>query len=218
MSTLLLDFNGTLFFDTGFHMEAWSKIYKELYPDSSEMPGTNFFCGSCNDDIIRAMAPYLTKEERQAVSEHKEKLYREICRQQPGGVHLTPGAEDLLQYAKEHGISYGLASASIRANVDFYFEMFHLEHWFDRNSVVYDDGSYADKGQMHLEAARRLGSAFSDCIVVEDSVHAITHAKENGAGMIIAIGEEEKYPELIRIGANHCIRDFTEFDYGWLTN
>ena len=71
---------------------------------------------------------------------------------------------------------------------------------------------------MHIEAARRLGTDLSKCIVVEDSISAITHAKDNGAGMIVAVGNEIMYPELIRAGANHCIKDFTEFDYEWLRN
>lgn len=46
-----------------------------------------------------------------------------------------------------------------------------------KEDVVYDDGTYADKGEMHLEAARRLNVPFSECMVIEDSVAAITLAK-----------------------------------------
>lgn len=85
-------------------------------------------------------------------------------------------------------------------------------------TVVYDDGTYADKGEMHLEAARRLNVPFSECMVIEDSVAAITLAKRNGAGQIVAIGEKEDGSDLIQLGAAHYIHDFTEFDYAWLEN
>lgn len=216
MSTVLLDFNGTLFFDTCFHMEAWSKIYQEFHPDVSEELLSSFFCGPQNDDIIRAIAPDLTNEERKECSIHKEALYREICRKNPDKLHLTAGAEKLLQYMKDEKIPFNLASASIIDNVDFYFETFELERWFDRKMCVYDDGSYENKGQMHIEAARRLGTDISKCIVVEDSVHAISLARKNGAGKIVGIGNKSIHSELIQAGANNCICDFTEFDYEWL--
>ena len=44
MHAVLLDFNGTMFFDTRFHMEAWSKIYHELHPeDKSPLASTAAF-------------------------------------------------------------------------------------------------------------------------------------------------------------------------------
>ena len=164
------------------------------------------------------MAPDLTPEERTACSIHKEVLYRNICMQHPDQLHLTKGAEELFRGLKERGIPFTMATASIIDNFEFYFRTFPLEPWFQKERCVYDDGSYADKGEMHIEAARRLGTTLSDCIVVEDSTLSIALAKKNGAKKIIGIGSDSIHPELIRSGAAHCIRDFTEFDYGWLRN
>ena len=36
MRAVLLDFNGTMFFDTSLNIEAWSKIYQDLYPEDTE--------------------------------------------------------------------------------------------------------------------------------------------------------------------------------------
>lgn len=218
MKPVLLDFNGTLFSDTCFHMEAWSEIYRELHENTNEVPDSGFFCGPRNDDIIHAIAPDMPRAEREQYSVHKEALYRSICRKNPDKLHLTKGAEELLQYMKEHDCPYILASASIQANIDFYFETFHLERWLNKETCVYDDGTYDNKGEMHLEAARRLGADISECIVVEDSLNAIKYARNNKAGMIVAIGSEDTHPDLIQAGADHCIKDFTEFDYEWLRN
>ena len=163
MHAVLLDFNGTMFFDTRFHMEAWSKIYHELHPEDKSPLASTKICGPCNDVILKNMAPWLTPEERQQYSEKKEVLYREACRNDPASLHLVAGAEELLQGLQKRGIPFALASASIKANVDFYFDSFPIGHWLKQQDVVYDDGSYADKGEMHLEAARRLGVPFSEC-------------------------------------------------------
>lgn len=216
MKAVLFDFNGTLFLDTDFHLDAWSKIYSEYHEGAVMAPDRRFYCGPGNDTIIQSMVPQLSKEERTKCSADKETLYRDICKQNPHKLHLTAGAEELFEYLEEKEILFALATASIRANVDFYYQTFGLDWWFERNLCVYDDGSYADKGEMQLEAARRLDVKFSECIVVEDSLTAIGYARKNGAGLVIGIGEAEVHPELIAAGANYCIPDFTEFDRSWI--
>lgn len=216
MRGVLFDFNGTLFFDNIFHEEAWRQIYLELHKEAEEVPGDSFFRGPRNDTLIQAIAPKMTEEERKACSIRKEEIYRSICRKHPDQLHLAAGAEELFAALKERKVPFTLATASISDNMDFYFREFPLEKWVDRSLCVYDDGNYEDKGKMHLEAARRIGIPFSECLVVEDSVKAIAHAKKNGAGMIIGIGTSETHPDLLQAGVDHCICDFTEFNLEWL--
>ena len=113
MHAVLLDFNGTMFFDTHFHMEAWSKIYHELHPEDKRPLASTKICGPCNDVILKNMAPWLTPAERQQYSEKKEALYREACRSDPASLHLVAGAEELLQGLQKRGIPFALASASM---------------------------------------------------------------------------------------------------------
>ena len=216
MKAVLLDFNGTLFFDSGFHAEAWAEIYRELHPDEDDGPDGSFYLGPRNDVLIERIAPWLSPEERQEVSRHKEALYRNICKENPHQVQLVNGAEEFLNKLKESEIPFILASASIKDNIDFYFETFALERWFDKELTVYDDGTYADKGKMHLEAAKRLRVELSECVVIEDSPSAITHAKENGAGSIIAVGNESLKTRMVELSIDHFIHDFTEMKFEWL--
>ena len=209
MKAVLLDFNGTLFFDSGFHAEANSKSFL-LY----------FFTSIIHHilldfDLLQCNPLQLSEQERQEVSRRKEALYRRICKENPHRVQLVDGAIEFLDELKECKIPFILASASIKDNIDFYFETFALDRWFDKNQCVYDDGTYADKGEMHKEAAKRLGIELKDCVVVEDSISAITHAKENGAGCIIAIGNESAKDEILKLEVNHYIKDFTEMKFEW---
>lgn len=215
MYSVLLDFNGTMFFDTRFHLEAWGQIHRQLCPNDTT-PLEKLVCGPRNEQILRQMAPYLSAEELRAYSERKEELYRAVCRRNAESLHLVAGAEELLQTLKQRGVPFAMASASIKSNIDFYFEAFGLERWFKKENVVYDDGTYADKGQMHLEAARRLGVPFAECMVIEDSASSLALARQNGAGRVIAIGETSAPASLFEAGAEFFIRDFTQFDYNWL--
>lgn len=215
MFAVLLDFNGTMFFDSSLHQEAWSRIYRELYPQGTEAPDSSLFCGPRNDEILKNMAPWLDAEQRELYSERKEELYRLACLANPEITHLVNGTHAFLQLLREKGIPFGLASASIKANIDFFFDTFGLGQWFRREDVVYDDGTYPNKGAMHLEAARRLGVSLADCLVIEDSLSSIRQARENGAGCIVAVGSTAPVSQLMEY-ADHWIGDFTEFDPVWL--
>ena len=218
MKAVLLDFNGTMFFDTRFHEIAWSEIYRELHPNTTPPLDPSLVCGPCNESILKNMAPWLTDDECRRFSEHKEELYRKVCRNNPDRLHLVSGIEQFIQMLREKEIPYALASASIQSNIDFYFDTFHLDRWFNKEDVVFDNGTYANKGEMHLAAARRMNVPFFQTLVVEDSKFAVSLAKRNGAGRIVAIGESESGDELLNVGAEHYIHNFHEFDFGWLND
>ena len=215
MYAVLLDFNGTLFFDSSLHLEAWSKIYWELHPEDAGQLNTAAFCGPCNDAILKNLAPWLSAQEREQYSEKKEFLYRQACLNNPEKLHLVAGAEAFMKSLQDTGIPFALASASIKSNIDFFFEVFSLGKWFRRDDVVYDDGTYPDKGAMHLEAARRMGVTLQDCLLAEDSLTSIALARQNGAGCIVAVGHTASSSRLLEM-ADYWIDDFTEFDPAWL--
>lgn len=216
MFAVLLDFNGTMFFDSSLHMEAWSKIYQVLHPDDRRLPDTDLFCGPRNEVILQSIAPWLSAEENAQFSEQKEALYRLACKDNPEEVRLVSGTENLLDRLKESGIPFAIASASIKPNIDFFFETFDLGRWFEMDRIVYDDGTYPDKGSMYLEAARRLRVDIRDCIIIEDSPSSIRSARQLHPRLLIALGNTASPDLLLASGADRYIRDFSEFDCAWL--
>lgn len=66
----------------------------------------------------------------------------------------------------------------------------HLGCWFDAGLTVYDDGSRPGKPapDIYLQAARNLGLAPAQCVVVEDSRSGIEAAHAAGIGHIVALG------------------------------
>jgi beta-phosphoglucomutase-like phosphatase (HAD superfamily) len=216
MFAVLLDFNGTMFFDSSLHLEAWSKIYRELHPEDTGSLNAGLVCGANNDAILKSIAPWLSDEDRDRYSVRKEELYRQSCNENPQIVHLAHGTEEFLDELKRRGVPFTLASASIMDNIRFYFETFGLDRWFRMEDIVYDDGTYLNKGAMHLEAARRLNVTLENCLLIEDSPHAISLAAQNKTGCIVATGSTAAKADLLELGAHHYIRDFLEFDFAWL--
>ena len=216
MHAILLDFNGTMFLDSSLHLEAWSRIYHVLHPEAACSPDPDLFCGPRNDAILQSIAPWLTAAERTRYSEEKEAIYRMACKVNTEITHLVPGVEDFLTHLQQCNIPVILVSASIKENIDFYFDTFGLDRWLDRNLVVFDDGTYADKRQMYLEAARRLNTEIKDCLIVEDSPSSVSLARQLNPACIVAVGNTAPAARLLQLGADHYVSDFSEFDYAWL--
>lgn len=184
-SGIVFDFNGTLFFDSEYHLRAFDQLKYELTGEHMDMAEMESTCaGVPNVEIFRRLSDgTLTKEECEAYSRRKEELYRKLVAETPGGPHLCNGAEQLFSYLKESEIPFTIASASIKENIDFFIETFHLDQWIEPSLIVYDDGTYRDKTAMFEEAFRRLKTE-GKRLVLEDSVSGIRCASLCNAEVI----------------------------------
>ena len=129
--------------------------------------------------------------------------------------HLAKGAVEFLNFLKENNIPRTIATMSDKINVDFFFESFNLENWFDIEKVVYANGIIPGKPapDIYEIAAKNLDLTPQDCIVVEDAISGIESARAANIGKIIAICSEEP-PELYQSipCVSSIIKDFTEID------
>ena len=122
---------------------------------------------------------------------------------------MVDGAVEFLNYLKEKEIPFTIASASIKANIDFFVKEFGLDNWINPKDIVYDDGSYENKVAMFLDAAKNLGVDIKECMIVEDSVSGIYSGYLAGCRNIVVIdssGKAEKYKSLP--GVVKIINDF----------
>ena len=217
MKGIIFDFNGTLFYDTPKHIEAWREYSKRLRgtPFSDEEMEKHML-GHTNDDIIAyAIGKKPDKEMAKRLAAEKEAVYRDMCRKDMENTKLVAGASELLDFLVENGIPHTIATASDLDNVKFFIEVFNLPKWFDTEKIVYDDGKMPNKPapDIYLKAAKMLNLAPKDCIVVEDAIAGIEAAKSAKIGKIIAIATKEKRGFFENYeGVSGVISDFTEFD------
>ena len=214
---IIFDFNGTLFWDTYMHMEAWRDFSKQLrgYPFSDEEM-QKYMCGRTNFDIIKyalGKEPDLTTIK--TLSEKKENLYRKRCIIEKTQTKLAKGAENLLNFLKEKNIPRAIATMSYKKNVDFFIKTFDLLKWFDINNITYDDGTYPGKPnpEIYLRSAQKLQLNPQNCIVIEDALSGIQAAKSANIGCIIGIASENDknyYKNISEVDI--IISDFDEFD------
>ena len=217
MKGIIFDFNGTLFYDTPKHIEAWREYSKRLRGIAfSDEEMQKHMLGHTNDDIIAyALGKKPDKAMAKRLAAEKEAVYRDMCRKDMKNTKLVLGAKELLDFLVKNNIPHTIATASDIDNVKFFIEVFKLQKWFDTDKIVYDDGKIPNKPapDIYLKAANLLNLDPHDCIVVEDAIAGIESAKSAGIGKIIAITPTEKREFFEKYdGVSNVISNFTEFD------
>ncbi len=214
---IIFDFNGTLYWDSAKHKQAWRDFSKVLRgTEFSDEEMIKYMFGRTNEQIISyAIGKQPSPEMVDKYGQEKEALYRQMCLDDMENFHLAQGVEDFLDFLKENDIPRTIATMSDKTNVDFYIEHFKLEKWFETDKIVYSDGIIPGKPapDIYEIAAKNLGLSTKECIVVEDALSGIESARAAGIGKIVAICSEEE-PELYKsipcVGA--IINSFDEFD------
>ncbi len=216
MRSFIFDFNGTLFRDTEFHRIAWTQFMARHGIAISDDDFRQKMNGPGNDVILRRFFGAGPSDEQiTALSEEKERIYRAIVLSDPAGQALAPGVVEMLDMLKDRQVPCCVATASIRANVDFYMENLGLKRWFDYRHIFYMTGEFPGKPDpaIYLTAMQRLGFRPEATLVVEDSLSGIQSATGAGVGGIIAIGETVPPEVLNRMpGVIAHIHDFYGFE------
>ena len=217
MKAVLFDFNGTLYNDTLFHLQAWTRYLKDRFGfDLSEEEVRRRCIGPSNETIFRDFfGDTITPEQVAEYAAEKEVVYRNVCCSAPENLNLMEGAPELFDLLAEKGIPFIVATASPIANVEFYLEGLNLKKWLTLEQIVYEEGKLPVKPDpaFYIEAARRAGAKPEECIIVEDSKTGIEAAIRVKAGKLIAVDRTvprewlESKPEIDAV-----IHDFHGFE------
>lgn len=216
MKGYIFDFNGTLFWDSAYHEQAWQILAMKIRskPISEEEIRTHLH-GRPNSDVFGYLYKRkLSSPELRSVSEEKEIIYRSICQSLNGGFRLADGAAELLNTLKNKQIPMTIATSSEYENLQLFIRQFDLSRWFDLEKIIYDNGTFKGKPapDIFLLAAEKLNISPSECTVFEDSFSGIRAAISAGIGRIVYVNscDIKLEPELIG-NVSLVIRNFAEF-------
>jgi len=197
MNGIIFDFNGTLFWDSQLHYDAWRLFSKRLRGTSfTDDEMRNYMFGRTNKDIIWYCTGKEPSDETvKKLADEKESLYRQMCLKDKSKFKLADGAIEFLDYLKDNNIPRTIATMSEWDNVEFYIKEFHLERWFDLDKIVYSNGKIKGKPapDIYQIAAKNLNLEPANCIVIEDALSGIQSAHDAGIGKIIAIASLEPH-------------------------
>ena len=201
---VIFDYNGTMVFDYEINKQAWLKLAEKLGKlDSFNYEQLN---GLNNVKTLEVMTGSKDLTYLNSLSAQKEVIYRNIARKS-SGYKLVPGLEELLDNLKENKIPLMIATASIKANVDFYYSYLKLNRWFEREDIIYDTGEYPSKAAMIQEAVKQTQVSLPDCVIFDDSLVALRSIKDLGVKKIYALNPKGIDIEKEKL-ADRVIRDY----------
>ncbi len=193
MKGVIFDWDGVVIDSSAQHERSWELLAAEI---NKPLPAGHFAAsfGKKNQEIIPALLQWSHDPvEIARLGDRKEELYRELVREQ--GVRVLPGARELLNALREAGIPRSVGSSTPRSNLDAIFASTGLGELFDAVACGDDVTNGKPAPDVFLLAAKKLGLAPADCIVIEDAHVGIAAAR--AAGMkVLAVATTHPLGEL----------------------
>lgn len=195
IKAVIFDLDGVLVTTDELHFEAWKVLADKL--------GINDFTKADNvrqrgvsrmaslEVVLEKTDRAFSKEEKLALAEEKNEIYvRSLS--VLSETDVLSGANEFIDYLKSKGIKTAVGSAS--KNTPLILEKTKLAGKFDAVSCGLDTTKSKPDPEVFLIAAKKLGVAPCDCVVVEDSDAGIEAAKTGGM-YAIAVGAAEYNPK-----------------------
>lgn len=207
---VIFDFNGTLFFDTHLHNQAWDIFLEKHALKLSDGEKDQKIHGKNNSEILSNLFSIeLSPNEIKRLGIEKEDIYQSLCLDHE--MALAPGAIDFIEYLAGKKIPYTIATASDLYNLEFYFKHLDLGRYFDLSKISYSNGKVKSKPNpgIFLRAMGVLGISPNSTLIFEDSPSGILAAENAKAKKIIVVnstsGDYSHWPY-------QEIKDFSEVD------
>ncbi|MBP3422504.1 MAG: beta-phosphoglucomutase [Clostridia bacterium] len=180
MKGIIFDLDGVLIHTDEFHYRAWKQIADKIgAPFDRER--NNLLRGVSRMEsleIILAGAPLqYTAEEKKALAEEKNGVYRELLKTLTRQ-DVAKEVRETLAKLKENGWKLAIGSSS--KNARFILEQVELIDEFDAISDGNNIVNSKPDPEVFIKAAEFLGLASADCYVVEDAAAGIAAANAGG--------------------------------------
>lgn len=185
---VIFDFNGTIFWDTPLHNKAWDIYLEQFDVRLSDKEKHLKLHGKNNNQLITDLFNAdLTDQQIDTIAREKELLYQQLVKKNQ--LQLADGVTEIFERLKQLGIAFTIVTASDKLNVDFFFDHLDLHRWFDRDKVVFADGSLKPKPfpDMFLKGMENMHVKPHETIIFEDSETGLISAKEAKPGKIIIV-------------------------------
>lgn len=192
-SSVIFDFNGTLFWDTKLHNKAWDIFLTKHNLHVSDEDKFKKMHGKNNHDLLQdVFNNSLSEEKIYEYTMEKELLYQKLCLE-TNFLQLAPGVEEFLNFLKNNQIPFTIATASGKENVDFYFEHLSIPQWFDYDKVIYNNGKIKGKPdpEIYELAMKTIGVKPEDTTIFEDAIAGLESARNAKAGRIIVVNSND---------------------------
>jgi HAD superfamily hydrolase (TIGR01509 family) len=181
-AAVVFDMDGVLVESETYWTEEMHEIIDAAYPPEADVTPADLTGVSIYDQYDTFGAAHEMRVDRDAYFELYDDVAASIYREK---ADVTDGAADLVRDLKRAGLPVGLATSSFPQWVEWVLDRLDLQGVFDA-AVLAPELAEPGKPEpfIYEEAARRLGVAPADCLVVEDSASGIEAAARAGASVL----------------------------------
>lgn len=206
---VIFDMDGVLVDNKDIHAEAFAQFLDGygIEFDREDLPG---FFGHGNEDIFPSLLPAEVIENKglAALVEEKEVIYRHIFE---SSIEPTRGLIDFMEDLKRNNILMSVGSSGSKGNVDFVVDRCCIRDFFTVMVNADMVSNCKPDPEIFLTAAKLMGLAPEECLVIEDSFAGIEAARR--AGMkVIGLATTFTSEKLQEARPDHIAVDFTELD------
>lgn len=194
VKAVIFDLDGVLVSTDMLHYEAWKQLAEQLgihnftLEDNVRQRGVSRMASL--EILLEKSDKVYSEEEKAELAETKNRIYVEYLSKLSEEIVL-PGAREVIEFLREHGIKTALGSAS--KNAPLILEKTGLLSMLDAVSCGLDTTKSKPDPEVFLVAADKLGIVPENCLVIEDSDAGIQAAK-NGRMYALAVGSARKNP------------------------
>ncbi|WP_324717210.1 HAD family phosphatase [Carboxydochorda subterranea] len=205
MAAVIFDMDGVLVVSNPAHFRAWQEFSKESGVVITEEMFHREFTGRKNEEALEALFPgRFTPEEKASLSRRKEALFRErfVATLEP-----VPGVQALVRDLRRHRVPLALATSGPPENAAAIVRHLGIDGAFDAVITGQDVEAAKPDPAIFLKAARALGVAPAQAVIVEDSIAGVRAAVAAG-GVCLAVTTTEPAERLREAGARRVVPDF----------
>ncbi len=180
LQAILWDMDGVLVDTKELHFQTWVEVYRLYGPDEPPPDHDQFkaLFGVRNAEAVPQLfgLKQATPEFITRISEHKERLFRERLQ---GSLEALPGVRRWLEYWQAAGVKQALASSAPQPNIDAILAELQARPFFE--AIISGEAEQVERSKpapdVFLAAARQLGVAPANCLVIEDAVVGVQAAQ-----------------------------------------
>ena len=194
IKAVLFDLDGTLI-DT-------EKYYQKVWPEA-----LSHFGYSMTKDMalqLRSLGrPFAPAKFRQwygedfdynKVRSYRKELFEEVIKKD--GLHLKPGAEEILKWLKEKNVIISTATATDEERTTRYLTNVGLIDYFDKICCATQVKEGKPSPDLYIYAAEQVGVPIENCIAVEDAPNGVRSAHAAGICTIYIPDTHDDTPEI----------------------
>nr|WP_314482825.1 HAD-IA family hydrolase [uncultured Pseudomonas sp.] len=206
LTALLFDLDGTLTDTDTLHLQAFRQLLHEY--DGRELSQGQFdaqISGRANGELFAELFEGASLEQRNALAERKEALFREMS----DSLEPLPGLERLLDHASSHGLGMCVVTNAPRLNAEHMLEGLGLGERFDHVVIADELAKPKPDPLPYLTGLQRLDAHAGQALAFEDSLPGVKAASAAGI-FTVGLATTQAPQRLIEAGASLVIENFED--------